>query len=161
MVTALDGLAETGGLVGFGSSLPSIALAGGAIDLTGDLLGPLINYAFSVPRDGIITDIAAFFSTTVALTLTDSEVTVTAQLFSAPEGSNAFTAIPGALVNLDPPLTGILNLGTTASGITTGLEIPVTAGSRLLMAFQTSATGLVLVTTVTGYASAGVNIVVT
>lgn len=159
MTTLLTGLAETAGLVGFGTALPSVTLVGGNIDLTGDVLGPLINFAFSMPRDGTITDIAAFFSVTIGVTLLDTTVTITAQLYSAPEGSNTFTPVPGATVTLAPALTGLINLGDTASGITTGLNIPVSAGTRLLMGFSTTATGLTLITATTGYASAGVNIV--
>ena len=44
------------------------------------------------------------------------------------------------------------------SGITTGLSIPVTAQSRLLMVFSATSSGLSLINTVVGYASAGIEI---
>ncbi|WP_413409119.1 exosporium glycoprotein BclB-related protein [Paenibacillus amylolyticus] len=158
LTTILGGLVGTTSLIGFGSSATGVSILGGTIDLTGTIVGPLINFAFSVPRDGVITSIAAYFSTTAALALVGSTVTITAQLFSSPTPNNAFTAVPGAVVTLAPPLTGIIALGSISNGITTGLTIPVTAQTRLLLVFSATATGLTLVNTVIGYASGGVNI---
>ncbi|WP_405172692.1 exosporium glycoprotein BclB-related protein [Paenibacillus sp. FSL H8-0280] len=158
LTTVLGGLVGTTSLIGFGSSATGVSILGGTIDLTGTIVGPLINFAFSVPRDGVITSIAAYFSTTAALALVGSTVTITAQLFSSPTPDNAFTAVPGAVVTLAPPLTGIIALGSISNGITTGLTIPVTAQTRLLLVFSATAAGLTLVNTVVGYASGGVNI---
>lgn len=158
LTTVLGGLVGTTSLIGFGSSATGVSILGGTIDLTGTIVGPLINFAFSAPRDGVITSIAAYFSTTAALALVGSTVTITAQLFSSPTPDNAFTAVPGAVVTLAPPLTGIIALGSISNGITTGLAIPVTAQTRLLLVFSATATGLSLVNTVVGYASGGVNI---
>jgi len=158
LTTVAGGLVGTTSLIGFGSSATGVSILGGTIDLTGTVVGPLINFAFSAPRDGLITSIAAYFSTTAALTLVGLTVTITAQLFSSPAPNNAFTAVPGALVTLAPPLTGLIALGSISNGITTGLAIPVTAETRLLLVFSATATGLSLVNTVVGYASGGVNI---
>ncbi|MFX3649695.1 MAG: exosporium glycoprotein BclB-related protein [Paenibacillus sp.] len=158
LTTVAGGLVGTTSLIGFGSSATGVSILGGTIDLTGTIVGPLINFAFSVPRDGVITSIAAYFSTTATLALVDSTVTITAQLFSSPTPDNAFTAVPGAVVTLAPPLTGNIALGTISNGITTGLTIPVTAQTRLLLVFSATATGLTLLNTVIGYASGGVNI---
>ncbi|WP_091016589.1 exosporium glycoprotein BclB-related protein [Paenibacillus amylolyticus] len=158
LTTIAGGLVGTTSLIGFGSSATGVSILGGTIDLTGTIVGPLINFAFSAPRDGVITSIAAYFSTTAALALVGSTVTITAQLFSSPTPDNAFTAVPGAVVTLAPPLTGIIALGSISNGITTGLAIPVTAQTRLLLVFSATATGLSLVNTVVGYASGGVNI---
>jgi BclB C-terminal domain-containing protein len=153
MTTILGGLVGTTSVVGFGSSATGISLLGGAIDATA-----LTNMAFSVPRDGTVTSLSGFFSATVGLALIGSTVTVQAQLFSAAPNSNTFTAVPGAVVTLVPPLTGIVSIGTTTSGLTTGLSIPVTAGTRLLLVYSATASGIGLLNTVTGYASAGVGI---
>jgi BclB C-terminal domain-containing protein len=150
-------LVGTNGVVGFGSSTSSISLVGGAIDLTGGP-GVLLNFAFSVPREGTITSIAAYFSTTAALSLVGSTITITAQLYSSTTPDNTFTPIPGAIVTLTPALTGIVALGTISNGLTTGLAIPVTPETRLLMVFTATAAGLSLINTVAGYASAGVSI---
>ncbi len=133
-------------------------LVGDTIDLTG-AGGTLLNFAFSVPREGTITSIAAYFSTTAALGLVGSTVSITAQLFSSETPDNTFTPIPGASVTLDPPLSGLVTLGETSNGINSGLNIPVTPETRLLMVFSAEVTeGIDIATVVAGYASAGVSI---
>jgi len=158
LTTVLGGLLNTSSLVGFGNSATGVSVNGGIIDLTG-AAGTLLNFAFSASRTGTITSLAAYFSTTAGLSLVGSTVTITAQLFRSTTPNNSFTAVPGALVTLAPPLTGILALGTISSGLTTGLSIPVAAGDRLLMVFSASVTaGLDVATTVGGYASGGLTI---
>ncbi|AOT69343.1 exosporium glycoprotein BclB-related protein [Geosporobacter ferrireducens] len=159
MTTTVGGLVDTAGLVGFGNSASNISAAGGMIDLTGAPLFPVIDFAFSVPRAGTITSIAAFFSTTVALALLTETVTVTAQLYISGAPDNTFIPIPGATVTLTPTLSGIVGAGTVLTGFTDGLVIPVAPEDRLLMAFTITGTGITVLTTVTGYASAGVSIV--
>ncbi|KHL95965.1 hypothetical protein QW71_09315, partial [Paenibacillus sp. IHB B 3415] len=159
LTTVIGGLLNTSSLVGFGSSSTGVSVTGGIIDLTG-AAGTLLNFAFSVPRAGTITSLAGYFSTTAGLSLVGSTVTITAQLFQSTTPNNTFTAVPGALVTLAPTLTGVLALGTISSGLTTGLSIPVTAGTRLLMVFSATVTaGIDVATTVAGYASGGVTIV--
>jgi BclB C-terminal domain-containing protein len=114
--------------------------------------------AFSMPRAGTITDIAAFFSTTLSLSLVGSTITVTAQLYSSTTPDNIFSPI-GTAVTLAPALTGILAAGTVSNGILTGLSLAVTPETRLLMVFSITATGVSLINTVIGYASAGITIV--
>ena len=143
----------TSSIIGFGSSETGISIVGGAIDLTG-----INNFAFSAPRDGTITSIAAYFSTAAALTLVGTTITITAQLFSSPTPDDTFTAVPGATVTLAPALTGIVAIGAVSNGITTGLAIPVTAQTRLLLVFSATAAGVTLINTVLGYASAGLTI---
>ncbi|MBW7462092.1 hypothetical protein K0U00_49395, partial [Paenibacillus sepulcri] len=116
MSTIVEGVAGTAGLLGFGSSASTVTLLDGTIDLTGTALGPLLDFAFSMPRDGTISAISAFFSNTVALALGATVATITAQLYSAPATSNVFTPIPGAAVTLAPPLTGAVALGGISSG---------------------------------------------
>lgn len=157
LTTIAGGLVGTPAFVGFGSSAPGVSIAGGVIDLTNPA-GTLTNFAFSVPRDGTITSLAAFFSTTAALSLVGSTIQITAQLYQSTAPNNSFTAIPGAVVTLSPAITGVIAVGTISSGITTGLNIPVTAQTRLLLVFTATASGLTLVNTVAGYASAGIAI---
>jgi len=157
MTTVLGGLTGTSAALGFGNSASGITGAGGMIDLTG-AGGTNLNMAFSVPRDGTITSLSAFFSTTLAQSLVGSTVTVTAQLYQSTTPDNTFTPVPGAVVTLAPAFTGVLAIGAIANGRTTGLSIPVTAGSRLLLVYSATATGLTLVNTLQGYASAGLAI---
>ena len=156
LTTIAGGLAGIPWFIGFGNSAPSLSVLGITIDLTG-AAATLLNMAFSVPRDGTITSIAAFFSTTVALALVGTTIDISAQLYSSTTPDNTFSAI-GSPVTL-PALTGILAIGTTRNAIATGLSIPVTPETRLLMVFSTTATGLSLINTVDGYASAGITIV--
>ena len=139
-------------MIGFGTSESTL------FNVTIDLTEVPDNLAFSVPRDGIITSIAAFFSSTVSLSIPGSTITITAQLWSSPTPDNIFTPVAGTAVTLAPPLTGEIVPGTTSKGLLENLAIPVTAETRLLMVFSATAEGETLVTAVTGNASAGVNI---
>lgn len=158
LTTVLGGVVGTTSLIGFGNSAVGVSLVGANIDLTG-AAGLLLNMAFSMPEDRTITAIAAYFSTTVALTLVDSTVTITAQLYSSTTPDNIFVPIPTAIVTLAPALTGVISIGDISNGLTTGLAIPVTAQTRLLMVFSAEASGLTLLNTVAGYASAGITLV--
>lgn len=157
LTTIAGGLVGTPGFIGFGSSAPGVSIAGGIIDLT-NAAGTLTNFAFSMPRAGTITSMSAFFSTTAALSLVGSTITITAQLYSSSTPNNSFTAVAGAEVTLAPALTGVISVGQISSGTVTGLSIPVTNQTRLLLVFTATASGLALVNTVAGYASAGLAI---
>ena len=144
-------------LVGFGSSIAGPPVIDGKISLAG---GPFINlnYAFSAPRNGVIESISGYFSTSTNLNLPGSTVTVTAQLYSSSTPNNIFTAVEGAIVTLLPSLTGTVDAGTISNGITTGLNIAVTAQTRLLMVYTISSVGVSLLPPISGYASGGVSI---
>jgi BclB C-terminal domain-containing protein len=152
LTTLIGGITGTGAALGFGSASTDIPLVVPTIDAA-----QLTNVAFSVPRDGIITSISGFFSTTVALSLIGAPVSVQFQLYQAPPGSNTFSAIPGATATLSP-MSGLIVIGTTSFGTTSGLSIPVTAGSRLLLVSSVFAPGSPFILSVIGYASAGVAI---
>nr|WP_312578833.1 exosporium glycoprotein BclB-related protein [Sedimentibacter sp.] len=153
MTTVLGGLAGTQALVGFGSNDTAL-IVGGLIDVTGSS-----SLAFSAPRDGTITSMAAYYSVAAAVALVGSTVTITAQLYSSPTPDDSFAPVPGATVTLAPPLTGAVAIGTTSSGLTTGLSIPVTAGTRLMLVFSASVTaGIDIATILTGFISGGLNI---
>ncbi|MBE6833265.1 MAG: hypothetical protein E7512_06735 [[Clostridium] sporosphaeroides] len=154
LTTVAGGLIGTTTAVGFGNSVTGLSVLGGAIDTTG-----FTNMAFSVPRDGTVTAIAADFNLTAAAALVGTTVTITAQLFSAAATSNVFTPVAGALVTLAPPLTGVVAVGTFSSGLTTGIAIPVTAGTRLMLVFSAQVTaGIDIATLISGFASAGLTI---
>ena len=157
LTTIAGGLIGVPAFIGMGSSASGVTISGGVIDLT-NAAGTLTNFAFSMPRDGTITSISAFFSTTLALSLIGSTVTIQATLYSSSIPNNTFTAIPGAVVTLAPALTGVLAIGSLSSGTTTGLNIPVTNQTRLLLVFTATASGLSLVNSIVGYASAGIAI---
>lgn len=159
---SISSIAPTGGaghaaLIGFGNNISLTADLGSTINLAGE---GAINMAFSSPRAGWITDIAAFFSTATALNLTDTNVTIHAQLYRSPGPApdNFFSPIENATVTLAPALTGNIIGGTVSSGIVSGLSIPVTAGTRILFVLTATASGATLANTITGYASGGVSI---
>lgn len=152
LTSIAGGLVGTTSLIGFGTAIPGVTLAGTTIDLTG-----VATEAFSVPRAGNITAISATFTTLAALDLLGTNATINAQVYRAPADSNIFTAT-GATVNLTPPLTGTLALGAIASGSANVPPVPVAQGDRLLMVFSVTATGVTLVLTVTGTANAGITI---
>ncbi len=155
LTTLLDGTAETGALVGFGSAGETLGVLGLNLDLTGSLAGPVINFAFSVPRDGVITELAAYFSVTIGLNLVLGTLNVVAQLYESTTPDNTFTLVPGASVSM--PFSGLISLGDIGSGIT-ALNHPVTAGTRLLLVFGLEGTGITLAAALTGYASGGLAI---
>lgn len=144
--------------LGYGDSTCGLGPLSNPIDLTNPA-GTRTNFAFSMPRDGIITSISAFFSTTVALSLTNTNVNIKLQLYSSPTPNNIFTAIQGTTLNLSPILTGQIPIGTISHGIISNLSIPVTSQTRLLLVFSATATGSILINSIVGYASAGIGII--
>lgn len=157
VTTIAGGLAGLPAFVGFGSSAQGLTVLSSTIDIT-NASGTLSNFAFQVPRSGIITSFSAFFSTTALLPLTGSTVTVNAQIYQSATPNNVFSPIAGTLINLTPSLSGTLPIGTLLNGALTGLNIPVTAQTRLMLVFSATASGLSLVNTIVGYASAGLSI---
>jgi BclB C-terminal domain-containing protein len=152
--TVAGGLIGNVGLMAFGSASVGAFLAGTVINLA----GLASNEAFSVPRNATIASLAAYFSTTVALSLLGTTITMTAQIYSSPTPNDSFSPVPGAIVTLAPNITGVLAIGTIVRGIVSGLSIPVTAQTRLLLVYSITASGLSLVHTVTGTASAGLEL---
>lgn len=152
LTSVAGGLVGLPAIVGYGESLPLATVLGITIDLTG--LGDL---TFMVPRDGVITALSAFYSVTTGLAIVGSTVNITAQLYSASPADNVLTAVPGSEVILTPGLSGIINIGDTASA-TAALNISVTAGTRLALVFSIDVSGIGIATTIIGTISAGVAI---
>ena len=151
LTSLAGGLVGTPFFIGFGTAVPGVILAGGLINLTG-----LVNEAFSVPRPGSVTAISASFTLLAALDVAGETATVTAQIYRAPAGSNIFTPTT-ASVDLAPPLTSLLTVGTTLFGASSDFApVPVAVGDRLLMVYTVSGTAVAAV--VTGTASAGITI---
>jgi BclB C-terminal domain-containing protein len=152
-VTSVGGLANTSSAIGFGGTLTGLSALGGTIDMS-----QVATLAFSMPRDGTITSLAGYMSIIASIGLLNTDITVTAQLFQSTTPNDTFTAIPGAVVTF-PVLTGSISVGDTISAETTGLNIAVDIGTRLILVFSAAVTsGIDLATSVIGYASAGVAI---
>ncbi|WP_129731999.1 exosporium glycoprotein BclB-related protein [Ectobacillus funiculus] len=152
LTTVLNNLANTGALLGFGSSINSVNVSGFTLNLG---TGGILDYAFVVPRAGTVTSIGAFFSTTVTVRLA-AAVTISAQLYLAAPNSSIFSPV-GAPVLLTPSLGPIIGIGENRNAVAPA-AIPVSPGDKLLMVFSIDPIGLNLVSTVTGFASAGITI---
>ncbi|MBY0277231.1 spore surface glycoprotein BclB, partial [Candidatus Binatia bacterium] len=151
--TSLGGLANTVAVLPLsGSSAKSgITVNSGTIDLTGITTGQ------PVARDGVITSITGFASIAVPTLLVGSTVTETISLWQSTTPDNVYTPIPGASVTLAPPLTGVLSIGAISSGSTTGLTIPVTAGTNLIVVYAADTTsGIDVASVITANVGAGV-----
>jgi len=142
------GLVGLPGLIGFGSPQQALTVLGGTIDTSG-----LANYAFSMPREGVITALAGYMSATAGASL-DTTLTVRMQLYQSTTPDNIFSPITDAEVTFTLP--GTLSVGDTFNAIATGLNIPVAAQTRLLLV--ASAEGPIAGGSVTGYFSAGLEI---
>ncbi|HWV29699.1 MAG TPA: exosporium glycoprotein BclB-related protein [Dyadobacter sp.] len=152
LTTLIGGITGTGSALGFGSSLDGISLSVPFID--GSLLTG--NMAFSVPRNGVVTSISAYFNTTVALNLLVGSLNITAQIYSAPAGTNLFMPLPGGVVSFSP-LTGVIAIGTIVQG-TASLAIPVNAGDRLMVVYSCTNPGGIILLSAVGHASSGIAI---
>jgi BclB C-terminal domain-containing protein len=151
-----------GGLTGQVAVLPLDGDQAGTAQLTGSVLdqtgGPGQTVpAQTFPTDETIQSITLFTSTTSALSLVGTTVTVSAQLYTSATPDNTFTPVPGALVIAAPSLTGVDAIGTISNGMTTGLSIPVTAGTRGVIVISVTAAGLSLVNAVPMYAGASIS----
>jgi len=156
LVHVLGGLADTGAVVGFGSSLSAIALGSGTVDLTGGV-GIPSNMAFSMPRAGTLVQLSAFFSLAALVALFPAGGEVTVQVYRSTTPNNIFSPVPTAVVTLPLP-AGPLAIGTFASG-TTAISVPVNNGDRLLLVARVTVVGTPdVATTVVGYVSAGLAI---
>ncbi|WP_068984983.1 MULTISPECIES: exosporium glycoprotein BclB-related protein [Lysinibacillus] len=158
MQTLANGAIGAVSLVGFGSTVTGLALVGSDVNLTTGAF----TEAFTVPRAGTVTSIAASFKVTLAIAapgLPGSTV-VNARIYRAPAGSNVFSPT-NVTVNLNPALTGIISAGIVLNGTSDNFApLPVVAGDNLLMVFSITATGtaLSLAAEVQGTATAGITI---
>lgn len=146
----------TPAFIGFGFAAPGVPIIDNKINLANPA-GSITNFAFTVPKDSVITNISALFSTTVAQVILNSTVTIWVELFYSPSSSNTLTGISASKLALSPSLNGIVALGTVSSVIKE-VYIPVSAGGRLMMVFFAETAGITPVNTVIGYASAGIEL---
>jgi BclB C-terminal domain-containing protein len=160
-------LTMTTGAVGFPINNPTVALLGFGSNISGfqyqenspitvDSSSPIINDAFSVPRNGTITSLSMFFSPTTAFPPAGEFFTVSAQVYEA-SGNNTLVTIPGATVSYSFP-AGASATGTISTNYITGLNIPVTPQTILLIVFSVESADILNSYTISGYASASINI---
>ena len=146
-------------------------LGAAAIDPPGfiDLIASGAGIAQSFPGAATITSISAFFTLEALVptgayspgSLSDgSTFTIAAQVWTSPADSEVFAAVPGAVVTLTPALTYLSYESiAAASGLITGLNIPVGAQQRSVLVFTTTGTPgtpPLLASSIQGWLSAGV-----
>ncbi|MGF9979565.1 exosporium glycoprotein BclB-related protein, partial [Viridibacillus arvi] len=150
----LTGVPNTGAIIAFGNSTTSVGIGNATVNLQN-----ISNEAFVVPRAGAITNVAAFFNITVALSIAIlGTATITAQVWKSQNASsNVFAPLASTLISFTP-LAGAIAAFTTLNGAIANLNEPVNVGDRLIMVFSVATTGLSVITAITGTASAGITI---
>ena len=139
--------------IGFGGSFA------GTMALQPDINMALINnHSFSMPRDGKIDSLTAYFSTTIPTDLTNTNVTISARLYSSSTPDNIFHEIPNTTVTLTPNLTGSVPIGTIVKATISNLNIPITTETRILLVFAAKSVGDRFQNSIIGYASGGLGI---
>lgn len=139
--------------IGFGGSFA------GTMALQPDINMALINnHSFSMPRDGKIDSLTAYFSTTIPTDLTNTNVTISARLYSSSTPDNIFHEIPNTTVTLTPNLTGSVPIGTIVKATISNLNIPITTETRVLLVFAAKSVGDRFQNSIIGYASGGLGI---
>ncbi len=130
-------------LNGYVPSAPMQSLAGGLLDLTATQAADGVPQSF--PADVTITGLSGQVQNTAAMSLIGTTISIQAQLYVASQGSNTFAPVPGATCTMAPSYTGILAIGSSLTCITSGLSIPVVAGTRGVFVISANAAGLTLV----------------
>lgn len=85
-------------------------------------------------------------------------VTIDVQLFTATGLNGALSPVPGAMCTVAPPLTGVVSPGTMSDCRTSGLMIPIAAGTRAVVVASVTATGISLAQTVTLQSPASIGV---
>ena len=154
MTTVLGGLMNTSAVIGSGQHFSGVSTFGGSIPEI-DLMNGY--YVTTLAKDGTITSISANFMVSSDQALLLSNVAIFAQVYIAYPGEDIFHVVPDAYTILYPTLSGIVSVGETISGTTTGLSIPVIQGSKLIVVFSAGVfSGLDAALTITGVGSASV-----
>jgi BclB C-terminal domain-containing protein len=163
MVIPIDQVtpAYTASGIAFGSHVDGLIYNGISIDITNPTIttSPYDQpgMAFSMPQDGIINDLSAFFSPSTNFTISQ-DTTIIAELFeSTVPADNIFTST-GASVSLPIYVAGAVLTGDFRNGIVSNLNFFVAAQTRLLLVFHASGGAGDIIT---GYGSGGVSITLT
>jgi BclB C-terminal domain-containing protein len=146
------GAATTAALLGFGSSIDNVSFTGGVL-AGNNLASGNYAFAFSMPEAGVINSLALYFTNNASASVTAGSF-IEALIFTSPTPDNAFT--PVGTVQIPIPGTSIAPF-TSFSGAVTGLNLPVTAQTRILVGVLFVSQGGTP-TSITGYAGAGLGL---
>ncbi len=165
------GIGPVGAIYTFGVSDPAALLTVDNLDFVGLIRGLLPNLSFSLPRNGIISEVAfAFQSSAVTLIPLDSPgsgaLFVRSQVYLEKSANpGVFEPLLTTLVEVSVPTTVIngvdtitLNVGDVVRGSVTGLNEIVTKDDRIIMFSNLRVSGTVASASTTGYYSAGISI---
>ena len=140
--------------IGFGGSATGNQALESSIDMA-----LINNLSFSIPRNGTLDSLTAYFSTTIPTDLTNTNVTIYATLYKSDIPDNNFVEIPNSTITLSPVLTGQVPIGTVVSGTINNMNIPVTPKTRILFVFSAKSSGERFQNSIIGYASGGLSII--
>lgn len=158
LTTVAGGLVGNVTALGTGSAAVPVANASlpGVINLT---LNPtLAGFTYDVPRAGTLNSLVSSFLLTVGIALPGTDVVVNTTLYRSPAGNGVvFESLAplGGSVNLSPAFSGVLGAGAFSTGATaTGsFNVAVAKGDRLLGITSITASGVTLITALTGLPS--------
>jgi len=145
-----SGLAGTPAFVGFGIAAEGATALGTTLDFTG---GTLTNFAFTMPKDGTVTDISA---TILVVAEVSVSMNPTVYLYTAPAGTSTFNQIPTATLTL--PDASLVVVGDVVQGTLSNLDINLNTGDQLLLVVAGTSPTALSAGTLLGYISAGVAI---
>jgi BclB C-terminal domain-containing protein len=156
LTSLLGNVAGIGGVLGLSNAAPTVSLLNSFITL--DLTtGPAVlpGLALSNPYGSTIIDTIALFFTVIAAVQTTPS-TIRAQIWTSPTPNNSFTAI-GPITSLTPAVPGVITVGSVHHMLASGLNLPLTAETRIVIVFSITNA---LVASVTGYPSASIGFLV-
>jgi BclB C-terminal domain-containing protein len=143
-----------GSVMGFGNSANNFNTTSGALDNFADAY----NFAFSIPINGTITAIAAYFTNSAEIIVpADTTLFLEAGIYTSSPPTNDFiSTTANAIVTLT---TGTYPVASSFHAIATGLNVPVTTETRILMVLVSLALNPGLEGfPFEGYASAGIEV---
>lgn len=105
-------------------------------------------FSQSFPTATVLTSMSANAVLTTGLSLIGSTITLTAQLYKVPYGSQSATPVAGASCTLAPALTGIASAGTQLSCTNSAFTASFAAGDSGFVVVYATASGLTLVNSV-------------
>lgn len=143
-------------MIGYGNSFFNFEYSGGTVDISDENSGQSYCYAWSAPRNTTLRAISAFINLTSTLTLAAGvSLTVVAEVFISTVPNNLFSGAPGATVQLT--FTGVNPHDTFKYGTTSGLNIAIPVGTRVLVMFYATIKGSTRRMNITTYAAGGLD----
>jgi BclB C-terminal domain-containing protein len=134
-------------------AVSGVPVVGSKIDATGSGVAGL---AQPITGDRTLTGIDGRFTNNAAMSLVGSTLSLEVEVWASAALDNVFTRVPGASCTLGPALTGIVPIGTVGACSTTGLTVPLTDQTQVILVVRSTVTaGLDVASALTGYWSAG------